>query len=713
MQFWAELRRRNVARVATAYCVVSWLVIQVVSTMVPALRLPDYINTIFAVGLLLGFPVALALAWVFDLTPDGIVRTAGASRTGEDQLRAVRRLDTIVILGLIIIGGLLIWERFTEAPTTQTAPLTGGTIAVLPFDDLSPLGDQRYFADGVSEEILNALATQSTLTVTGRTSSFMFREGGRTLREIGEALGASMLLEGSVRKQGESVRILARLVRSVDGAMLWNETFDGRLDDIFAVQEAVAQQVINTLAVNLGKARTEPAIARPFDAYDRYLRARELVTLRELPAMEEAEQLLYEIIELNPDYAPPRALLSLATRLLAASPGAIGRRPVNESVKTAIEHAESALQLDPDLADGHAIRGLLYLDQKQLLKAEVSLRRALDTNPAHTNARLWLSICLTGKQRYLDAVRELQLLFERDPLFPPAALNLSLIAVGTGQADLVEQVIERLTRAQAPQISVQESMTVLERRRGDIATAIQRLRKLQESYGRIGPIIAPLTQMSLSIGDSASAAQQPVPFAPIRSALSERRFDDAIDMAENLVEASQGFSAFQVEYLTTLAVARRDQELLAYYDDHFTDVDHFGRELFWSFEVQLAPYWTIAYAFHRTGQLEQLQSVIEHWGRAIETSRLNGADNYDLYLNLARWYALQGDQSEVLASLQRAGESTRGLLGSDLAGDYLTELMGTNSQYKALLEKNASRIDEERAVLGLGPFVQASATQGK
>ncbi|MEM1440267.1 MAG: adenylyl cyclase, partial [Pseudomonadota bacterium] len=249
MSFFSELRRRNVYRVATAYIIVGWLIMQVVDVMQPALLLPEWIARLFAVVLLIGFPIAMVLAWIFDITPEGIVRTDAEPADVTARQHASHRLDLTIVVGLVLVASLIVWQQLRPAndPRLSLAP----AIAVLPFEDLSPQGDQQYFADGVSEEILNLLARQVDLRVTGRTSSFAFRDSDKTLRDIGNALAVSAILEGSVRKQGDQVRILARLVTAHDESTLWNETYEAELTDIFAVQDRIAEAVFTAMATQL------------------------------------------------------------------------------------------------------------------------------------------------------------------------------------------------------------------------------------------------------------------------------------------------------------------------------------------------------------------------------------------------------------------------------------------------------------------------------
>ncbi|MEN0045129.1 MAG: adenylyl cyclase, partial [Pseudomonadota bacterium] len=433
MSFFSELRRRNVYRVATAYIIVGWLIMQVVDVMQPALLLPEWVARLFAVVLLIGFPIAMVLAWIFDITPEGIVRTDAEPSDVTARQHASRRLDLTIVVGLVLVASLIVWQQLRPAndPRLSLAP----AIAVLPFEDLSPQGDQQYFADGVSEEILNLLARQADLRVTGRTSSFSFRDSDKTLRDIGNALAVSAILEGSVRKQGDQVRILARLVTAHDESTLWNETYEAELTDIFAVQDRIAEAVFTAMATQLDDDGTADVQAPSFEVYDRYLRARELITSRQVANLEEAQDLLLSVVPIEPDYAALWAQLALSERLLSLAPGGAGTRPIEESYGKALNYAERALELDNGLADAHAVRGLLYLDDQDLPQAEAALRRALEINPAHANARLWLGLSLNAATRYRDGANEMQALFEVDPLFPPVAGNLVSISIGVGDQE--------------------------------------------------------------------------------------------------------------------------------------------------------------------------------------------------------------------------------------------------------------------------------------
>ncbi|MEL6199566.1 MAG: hypothetical protein AAFR09_05085 [Pseudomonadota bacterium] len=698
MSFFSELRRRNVYRVATAYIIVGWLIMQVVDVMQPALLLPEWIARLFAVVLLIGFPIAMVLAWIFDITPEGIVRTDAEPADVTARQHASRRLDLTIVVGLVLVASLIVWQQLRPAndPRLSLAP----AIAVLPFEDLSPQGDQQYFADGVSEEILNLLARQADLRVTGRTSSFSFRDSDKTLRDIGNALAVSAILEGSVRKQGDQVRILARLVTAHDESTLWNETYEAELTDIFAVQDGIAEAVFTAMATQLDDNGTADVQAPSFEVYDRYLRARELITSRQVANLEEAQDLLLSVVPIEPDYAALWAQLALSERLLSLAPGGAGTRPIEESYGKAVNYAERALELDNGLADAHAVRGLLYLDDQDLPQAEAALRRALEINPAHANARLWLGLSLNAATRYRDGADEMQALFEVDPLFPPVAGNLVSISIGVGDQEQARQVFQRLERIEAPAGDIAAARARYEEGTGDIAGAIRRMQKSMDDNS-ISGAAAPIALMQLRLGDVTSTRFQALPFVPIRSALLEGRGDDAAARAAALLERSDDYYVFQIEYIRTLADAGMDARLIAYYQEKYGNVEAYERSLFWAFDPVMPPFWALAYAMHRSGADGELDTVMTRWRQAIDIARANGADNYDVDLNEAQWYALKGETEDAVAYLERAAGHGRGLLEARLLDDYLNTLLGGHPGFEQLMANNLRRINEERAALDL------------
>ena len=312
MSFLSELRRRKVFRVAATYAVASWLIIQVVSAVASPLNLPEWFETVVVVSLAIGFPIAILFAWAFEMTPDGIRATTASDGTTNHS--EGRTLDYALLGALIVVAGVTISGQL-NLPTVEIDPVAEEvplekSIAVLPFVDMSPDGDQEYFGDGIAEELLNELTSLDGLRVAGRTSSFSFKNSDDDLRTIGEALNVSLILEGSVRKDGDRLRITAQLINVADGYHHWSETYDRDLVDIFAIQDEIAEAVAGVLGVRLGVGNVNSfrgAGTENVKAYEVYLQA-----TKNASGLDERIRLLERAVELDPDYAAALAALGIS-----------------------------------------------------------------------------------------------------------------------------------------------------------------------------------------------------------------------------------------------------------------------------------------------------------------------------------------------------------------------------------------------------------------
>ena len=325
MSLLDELRRRNVFRVGAAYAIVAWLLVQVADLLFPVFGAPDWALRIFVIVLLLGFPLALLGAWVFELTPEGVKREKDIDRSATITRSTGRRLDRVIIVALVIALGYFIWERQariepaepvaqpgaeTLAPAAEPAP-NKRSIAVLPFVNMSADPENEYFADGLSEELLNQLAQVPDLQVAGRTSSFSFKGRNEDLRIIGDMLDVAHVLEGSVRRQGNKVRVTAQLIRVDDGFHLWSNTYDRDMDDVFVIQDDIASNVAGALKIILDEEswqRMQEAGVRNVDAFIEFQKGRELFDLahggNELMATLERGIVHFDrAIELFPEFA--------------------------------------------------------------------------------------------------------------------------------------------------------------------------------------------------------------------------------------------------------------------------------------------------------------------------------------------------------------------------------------------------------------------------
>ncbi len=361
---WGELKRRNVVRVAVAYAVVSWLILQLTDVLMPLLSLPEWVGGLVFLLLVVGFPLALIFAWAFELTPEGLKKEKDVDRSESITQITGRKLDFAIIavlaVALVFFASTHQWDS-----ETGNAEIADKSIAVLAFADLSPKGDQEYFSDGISEELLNVLAKIPGLRVAARTSSFQFKGENRDIIDIGKRLNVAMVLEGSVRKADLQIRITAQLVDASNGFHLWSQTYDRELANIFAVQDEISAAIVEALKEHLGlQVEGVQRVARTTtpEAYEDFLLGRNLIHRRTQPLLEQAVERFQAVLAADPDYAPAWVGLAEATILLLDSQNTWGNLSREEVVARATPALERAIALDPDLADAYVARGLMYHD---------------------------------------------------------------------------------------------------------------------------------------------------------------------------------------------------------------------------------------------------------------------------------------------------------------------------------------------------------------
>jgi len=318
--FIEELRYRNVFRVAIAYAVVGWLVAQIADLLGDAFNLPDTFLQMVIILLALGFPLALFLAWAFELTPDGMKKAHEVPADAPKDPRSGRTLNRVIIATLSLAVVLLVVDRFTgERPTETESAVVDRSIAVLPFDDFSPAGDHEWFADGLAEEILNSLARITDLQVASRTSSFNYRGTEQDIPVIAAALGVEHILEGSVRRAGDKLRVTAQLIRASDDKHLWSENFDGSIENSIEIQEQIAFEIANALQTAMNPEELQRMLSagtRSVVAWETYLRALfisgEASNKMDGALLFEAIELLEDAVEQDPSFADAHLLLASA-----------------------------------------------------------------------------------------------------------------------------------------------------------------------------------------------------------------------------------------------------------------------------------------------------------------------------------------------------------------------------------------------------------------
>jgi TolB-like protein len=421
--FVLELRRRNVLRAAAFYAASAWLVVQVATQVFPFFDVPAWTVRWIVVAAVIGFPFLIAFAWFYEITPQGLRRESEVDRDASIAHETGRRLDRwiIAVMGVAIV--LLLANQFVwRDASTASKQAPGKSIAVLPFTDLSPTHDQEYFSDGMAEELLNALAKLKDLKVAGRTSSFSFKGKNDDLRTIGKSLGVANILEGSLRKQGDKVRITAQLIQVSDGFHLWSETYDGDLSDVFALQERIAHAIADKLEIVLkggADERIVPVATTNTEAYALYLQATGIFNRRDGAHFHEAIDALERAIALDPKSARLHARLA---SVIAIAPTYTPGLDAAAALASAEEHARIAIELDPMLAEPYGALGQSLSIRRRYAESRVAFERAKEIDPDDTTSTLWRAteLIMTGYRTEGNAV--LDHLLEIDPKLPTALL---------------------------------------------------------------------------------------------------------------------------------------------------------------------------------------------------------------------------------------------------------------------------------------------------
>jgi TolB-like protein/Tfp pilus assembly protein PilF len=413
--FFAELKRRNVYKVAIAYGVVAWLLMQIASQIFPFFEIPNWAVRLVVLLLIIGFPIALIIAWAFEATPEGIKRTEAADAAGERSRGGA--WVYIVAIGAALSVGLFFLGRYTASrKQTESAELPAKSIAVLPFENLSEEKGNAYFADGIQEEILTRLAKIADLKVISRTSTQQFQSKPADLSEIGKRLGVANILEGSVQRSADQVRVNVQLIKAATDAHLWADTFDRKLTDIFAVESDIATTIAETLQAKLTGSEKAAIAKRPTanpEAYELYLKGRFFWNKRTAADLRTAIDYFNQALGKDPSYALAYAGLSDSYDLLpfygAASPA--------DSRPQAKAAAKKALELDDTLAEAHTSLASVLTDELDFEQSAKEYERAIQLNPNYATARQWLAYGpLVALGEFDRAIAEGERAVELDPL---------------------------------------------------------------------------------------------------------------------------------------------------------------------------------------------------------------------------------------------------------------------------------------------------------
>jgi TolB-like protein/Tfp pilus assembly protein PilF len=433
--FFAELKRRNVYKVAVAYTVVAWLLIQAASILFPTFEAPNWVMKVFVAIIALGFPIALILSWAFEITSEGIKRESEVKPNDSITAHTGRKLVGLTIALAVIAAGLMAFQFLRSKSTGVVSPAVPSpvsspipavaipekSIAVLPFDNLSEEKGNAFFAEGIQDEILTRLAKVADLKVISRTSTQRFKAAPSDLREIAKQLGVMNILEGSVQKSNDQVRINVQLINAVTDAHLWAEIYDRKLTDLFVVESEVAKTIADTLQAKLTGSEMRAISSRPTEdptAHDLFVQGRHFLALRRDDNLPRAIEFFHQAIARDPNYAAAYAGLSEALILLPRYTGAYPNETRPQSRVAALK----ALELNPNLAEAHNALAKIAMDYDvDFTEATREFRRAIELNPNYAGAHHWFSGALESQGQFDEALAESKLGIELDPF---SAVNL-------------------------------------------------------------------------------------------------------------------------------------------------------------------------------------------------------------------------------------------------------------------------------------------------
>ena len=455
MSFLEELKRRKVFRVAASYAVVAFIIMQLVEIVFPIFDFPQWTSQFVIILVLIGFPISVILSWVFDRTPQGYIKTESKNKLVEEtDVKSKKsksffknKKNWLLVAG--VIAGILI-GRFGQASTNTERIINEKSIAVLPFDNLGSDEDDEYFADGMTEDILTELSKIKDLLVISRTTIMKYKNSNKSLKDIGKELGVANILEGSIRRVGERVRITGQLINATNDQHLWAEKYDRDIKDIFAVQDEVANAIANALRIELSDEEAmmiSQSSTKSIEAYDYYIKGRRLSYFYESAKREEALENYRKAIEIDPDYALPYAGIS-RVRMSQATFQAMENEFTSIALKEAEEYGKKAVLLGPNEAEAHFALGFFYNQTEKYNLAFSSLNKTLMLNPSHAHAHDEIGdVYLYNYGDFDRAIPWYNKALMRDPELVPSKWFKAEILLRSGQVNdglgLIEEALDQ------------------------------------------------------------------------------------------------------------------------------------------------------------------------------------------------------------------------------------------------------------------------------
>jgi TolB-like protein/Tfp pilus assembly protein PilF len=665
MSFIEELKRRNIFRVGIAYAVSASVLLQIVDLVLDNFTAPDWVMQAFILLTVIGFPFALLFAWVFEMTQEGVQLEKNVERSKSTTHATAQKINRSIIIGLAIAVALLLVDKLVATSTTAPQPQTSTTnqyndvltavdvstdksIAVLPFVNMSSDPEQEYFADGISEEILNLLAKIDDLKVTGRTSSFSFKDTNENLSVIGNVLGVNHILEGSVRKSGTRIRVTAQLVKVDDGFHMWSETYDRELNDVFTIQDEISAAILVQLKAQLLSAPLQ-TVTTDTRAYGFYLQAKQRIYDRNRDSIEAAIVLLNKAIEIDASYAPAYAQLGIAN--LLASDTNYGTMPYALAGARAKKAFDQSLQLDPKNAEALAGMGLYFSNYEPDHQRSIGLlQQALSINPNLENASVWLSTELNQAGELRAALRLYEQTYQRDPLHKPNFSNLQQSLVALGQNDRALEMIEERLEYQPNDASLLKTYGLVKLFSGDLAEARMLFKRShdKEPLNAMNNLLFGFTALTLEEYELA------VDIAPNRNAVialnALGRVEEALTLSKQLIDKGAGLEG----YFSVLVANGRFEEITQLLESRWPSLNAFSEE--WPEKGGYGSFTMIyiATAYREQGNQPKFDEAMAILKSSLDAQKAAGADNTVINQSHAMYAMLSGDHAAAIGFLEKA-----------------------------------------------------------
>lgn len=711
MSFFNELKRRNVIKTAITYAILSWLALQVADVILGNIDAPEWVFNVLLLFLVIGFFFTVIFSWAFELTPEGLKREREVDPDSSITSETGRKIDRVIIGLLAICVVYLAADNYFLSDREETEPVAAelsekqvdddgyDSIAVLPFANMSGDAEQEYFSDGIAEELLNALAKQKNLQVAARTSSFAFKGMNQDITEIGNALKVETVLEGSVRRSGNRLRITAQLIDIENGYHLWSEVYDRELTDVFAVQDEITAAIVAALRIHLdggSDAPAETAANTSMIAYDAYLKGMHALQEFGADSMREALSSFRAATEADPQFAPAWAGRAVAVIALRET-DFWGSIPTEDAFVLARSNIDRALELDPNLAWAHLAEAFLHSDKYRYEEALESLDRAVELNPNFAEA--WsMKARIFGRFGRVGESREAMLVaLQLDPGNAATgilAANLATDFYDPEFSEIVKEATADIPRTRQIFYIFDLSMS------GQISK--EGYAEAMETVAAQQPYTAMLNLQLLKEIDEeslANASRNPGDFL-MWTFMQTDQWDKALAMYEELPEERQQ-SALNLE---ELSIMQASMGLCEEAIDSI-DVAHDGEIRVHGLLGPIAGRSNSNLALNRVYCLQQLglsseaEPVLERVRHYVETLRDN--TEYGKYLIDAKLRVLDGDIEGALIVLEDAYE--RDELSWMDRYDPLLRQLNEEPRFIALFERIGASIDELRNSLGMPP----------